>query len=79
MGYFPHPSIIMGKLSTRKDADPNSGRTKRRAKRAFKGSRPNRRADKRHAQAMSAHDTNVRMDKKDGGKGFTAPGSQERW
>lgn len=60
-------------------ADPNSKRTRKRAKRLFTMSRPNRRADERRRSADKGYALAVASTKGNGAAGFTKPGSQRRW
>ena len=60
-------------------ADPNSKRSKRRKKRNFTMSRPNRRADERKRSAERGYQLAVASTKGSGAAGFTKPGSQRRW
>lgn len=62
-----------------KAQDSNSRRAKRRANRVFKGSRPNRRAEKRLAICMASYDRGVAVDKSNGGRSYVKPGKQKKW
>lgn len=59
-----------------KTADPNSKRSKSKAKRNFKGSRPVRRAAYRLDEATRAYEGFV---KRGDPKEFTKPGAQHHW
>lgn len=64
-----------------KQADPNSNRSKKRAKREFKGSRPNRRAERRLEDNLKAYEDVMRNPAVDDvvKKGFHKPGAMKRW
>lgn len=64
----------MGKINTKKSADPNSNRSKRRKKRGYTASRPMRRAERRQSSAMKGYNESVR-NSSDSGKSQTKPGS----
>lgn len=55
-----------------------SKRQERRAKRNFRGSRPNRRAERRLNEAMGFYNTAVARSAT-GGIEFTKPGAMKRW
>lgn len=66
------------KYNTKKQADPNSRRSKKRNNRTFKGSRPNRRAEKRLAIAKNGYRDAIKAAHGDS-SGYTEPGALKHW
>ncbi len=69
----------MKKTNTCKARTENSIRTKKRLKRGFKLSRPNRRAERRHSYALGAYQASCSTSGSSGVSAFTSPGAQKRW
>lgn len=57
---------------------PDSKRSKRRSKRNFTASRPQRRAERRLGSALAGYQNCVKLSKA-GGKEFTKPGAEKHW
>ena len=59
------------------EKNPNSNRSKRRAKRNFNGSRPNRRAQRRLMWATALYERAVASSRD--ANAYTKPGAMKRW
>lgn len=68
----------MPKRNTSKSKDPNSNRSKKRKKRGFTMSRPNRRAERRLAEATNGYKEACRGSTTSGIE-FKKPGAMKHW